>query len=36
MFIHVIFSLMFAAAAALLVKFFAPYACGSGVPEVIT
>ena len=36
MLIHVIFSLMFAASAALLVKVFAPYACGSGVPEIKT
>jgi chloride channel 3/4/5 len=36
MFIHVIFSLMFATTAALLVKVFAPYACGSGVPEIKT
>jgi chloride channel 3/4/5 len=33
-FVHVFFSLAFASSAALLVKFFAPYACGSGVPEV--
>lgn len=31
----VIFALSFAALAAGLVRVFAPYACGSGVPEVI-
>ena len=36
MLIHVIFSLTFATTAALLVKVFAPYACGSGVPEIKT
>lgn len=32
--IHVLFSVLFASIAAILVKVFAPYACGSGVPEV--
>lgn len=32
---HVLISLCFAFMAAVLVKFYAPYACGSGVPEVI-
>ena len=31
---HVSLSLLFAFIAAVLVKFYAPYACGSGVPEV--
>lgn len=33
-FIYVIFSVALAGLAALLVKTFAPYACGSGIPEI--
>ena len=36
MFFHVCISIIFAAIAAILVKFYAPYACGSGVPEIKT
>ena len=32
--IHVIFAILFGTVAAVLVKVYAPYACGSGVPEV--
>jgi H+/Cl- antiporter ClcA len=31
---HILFSLMFAFLSASFVKVFAPYACGSGIPEV--
>jgi chloride channel 3/4/5 len=34
--IHISLSLLLAFLAAVLVKFFAPYACGSGVPEIKT
>lgn len=33
-FMYVIWALMFSLLAVLLVKGFAPYACGSGIPEV--
>lgn len=33
---HVVISLIFALISATLVKFYAPYACGSGVPEIKT
>jgi chloride channel 3/4/5 len=33
---YIIWALIFAALAALLVRVFAPYACGSGIPEVKT
>lgn len=33
-FFHVGFAILFGVSAAMLVKAFAPYACGSGVPEV--
>ena len=32
---YVFWSTLFATFAVLLVKVFAPYACGSGIPEVI-
>jgi len=34
-FFYIIWALFFASLAALLVRMFAPYACGSGIPEVI-
>jgi chloride channel 3/4/5 len=33
---YIVWALMFAALAAALVRMFAPYACGSGIPEVST
>jgi len=33
-FLYIAWALLFAALAAGLVRMFAPYACGSGVPEV--
>lgn len=33
-FLYVIWALVFAVLAAVLVRVFAPYACGSGIPEV--
>ncbi|XP_054718169.1 LOW QUALITY PROTEIN: H(+)/Cl(-) exchange transporter 5-like [Uloborus diversus] len=33
---YILWSLLFASLAALLVKTFAPYACGSGIPEIKT
>jgi len=33
--LYVLWALGFATIAALLVRIFAPYACGSGIPEVI-
>lgn len=33
-FMYVVWALMFSLLAVLLVKGFAPYACGSGIPEV--
>jgi H+/Cl- antiporter ClcA len=35
LFFYTLFSLLFSLSAASLVKMFAPYACGSGIPEVI-
>lgn len=34
-FFYIVWALLFAVLAATLVRMFAPYACGSGVPEVI-
>ena len=31
---YIVWALLFAALAAALVRMFAPYACGSGIPEV--
>lgn len=31
---YIVWALIFAALAAALVRMFAPYACGSGIPEV--
>ena len=31
---YIVWALIFALLAAMLVKVFAPYACGSGIPEV--
>lgn len=33
-FFYIIWALLFAALSASLVRMFAPYACGSGIPEV--
>nr|CAB3231573.1 H(+)/Cl(-) exchange transporter 4-like [Phallusia mammillata] len=35
-FVYILMAILFSALAALLVKVFAPYACGSGIPEVKT
>jgi chloride channel 3/4/5 len=35
-FFYICWAMFFAALAALLVKMFAPYACGSGIPEIKT
>lgn len=35
-FFYIIWAILFASMAALLVKNFAPYACGSGIPEIKT